>query len=155
MTQALCPCGSQKTYDECCGVYHKGLAVAPHAVDLMRSRYSAFVLGDYAYLKATWHPETYPEDLGQDEPSDWIGLEIIEASDEDDDEAEVEFKARLIFDNRLEVLHENSFFEKQDGRWLYHSGEFLNEGQEPKKIAKDAPCPCGSGKIFKNCHWKK
>ncbi len=155
MTQALCPCGSQKAYELCCGPYIEGTAIAAHAVDLMRSRYTAFVRGAYDYLKATWHPESCPEDLGQDEPSDWVGLEIIEASDEEDDEAEVEFKARLIFDNKLEVLHENSFFEKIEGRWYYHSGEFLNEEQEPKKIAKDAPCPCGSGRSFKSCHFKK
>ncbi len=154
MSQDLCPCASQKQYADCCGPYIEGQKLAPHAVDLMRSRYTAFVSGAYSYLRETWHPETCPEDLGQDEPSDWIGLEIIEVSDEEDDEAEVEFKARLIFQNKLEVLHENSFFEKLEGRWLYHSGEFLNEDQSPQKIAKDAPCPCGSGKIFKKCHWK-
>ncbi len=153
MNSSLCPCGSQKNYESCCGLAIDGGQIPAHAVDVMRSRYTAFVRGNYDYLRATWIPENCPDDLGADEPSQWISLEIIDVSDEEDDEAEVEFKAQLIFNNKLEVLHELSFFEKIDGRWLYHSGDFLNEDATPQKIAKDAPCPCGSGKIFKNCHF--
>ena len=117
----------------------------------MRSRYSAFCKGEISYLKKTWHPETLPDDLDQDEPGNWIGLEIIE-SDSDEDEGEVEFKAKLIFSEKIETLHERSLFLKVDGQWLYHSGEFLNEGAVPEKIKRNNPCPCGSGKNFKNCH---
>ena len=121
----------------------------------MRSRYTAFANGNIDYLKQTWHPETCPDDLGEDEPSCWVGLEIIEtAIDEDDVEGEVEFTAKLIFNNKLEILHELSHFDKVEGKWLYHSGEFQNEGQEAAKISKSSPCPCGSGKNFKNCHFQ-
>jgi SEC-C motif-containing protein len=152
MNDALCPCGTGKTYAACCGLYIDGGQLAPDPEALMRSRYTAFYRCNYPYLKKTWHPETYPEDLEQGEPSNWVGLEIVE-SDWEDDEGEVEFKARLIFENRLEVLHEISSFDKVDGAWLYHSGEFLNE-DEPVKIARNAPCPCGSGKTFKDCHYE-
>lgn len=120
----------------------------------MRSRYTAFTVGDYDYLRKTWHPETCPEDLGADEPSDWIGLEILH-SEVDGAEGEVEFQARLIFDNKLETLHEVSHFDLIEGTWLYHSGEFQNEGQKPKSIAKGSQCPCGSGQVFGQCHGKR
>ena len=41
-----CPCLSGSAYQDCCGPYHSGSADAPTAERLMRSRYSAFVLGD-------------------------------------------------------------------------------------------------------------
>ena len=153
MSSKICPCGSKKEFDQCCGIYLSGKALAPHPEDLMRSRYVAFYRNDLDYLKKTWHPETYPEDLGSEEPSNWVGLEIIEASVEED-EGEVEFKARLIYDNKLEVLHEISYFDKIDGQWLYHSGDFENDGK-PEKLSKSTPCPCGSGKKFGNCHFQK
>lgn len=153
MTPDLCPCGRLKKYTLCCGVYiQEGLA-APDPEALMRSRYTAFCLNDLNYLKKTWHPDTYPEDLADDEPSNWVGLEIIDSSYEGD-EAEVEFRAKLIFDNKLEILHEISQFDKIDGLWLYHSGEFEEEAAPAKKISKTEPCPCGSGKQFKQCHYQ-
>lgn len=147
-----CPCGSEKLFNECCAVYHNGV-VCETPEQVMRSRYVAFMLNQFDYLKKTWHPETLPEDLGDDEPNNWIKLEIIECDvDEEDGEAEVEFKAYLIHDKKLEMLHECSYFEKIDGHWLYHSGEFLSPDSKAKKIKGADPCPCGSGKIFKNCH---
>lgn len=147
---ALCPCGSQNPYLECCGPYIEGGQLAPTPEKLMRSRYVAFTQGAWDYLKKTWHPETVPDDLGVDEPSQWVGLTVIEASEEGD-EGEVEFEARLIFDDKLEVLHEISDFEKVEGAWLYHSGEFLND-HKPQKISRGQPCPCGSGKKYAQCH---
>ncbi len=151
---ANCPCGLEQTYAECCGQYIAGTP-APTPDLLMRSRYTAFIKEDYDYIRATWHPETLPEDLGEEEPSNWVGLEIIEwAMDEEEVEGEVEFKASLIFDNKLELLHEVSDFEKIDGKWVYHSGEFKNDGTHITKISKSADCPCGSGKKFKRCHYE-
>lgn len=152
MSEQLCPCGSQNPYEECCKKYLEGGALAPDCETLMRSRYTAFVKNDMAYLKKTWHPDTLPDDL-TDEPNDWIYLEII-SSDSGDTEGEVEFIAKLIYDGKLEVLHEVSSFEKIDGAWLYHSGEFEDDEVQVKKIKKSDPCPCLSGKVFKNCHGK-
>lgn len=120
----------------------------------MRSRYVAFTLRDHAYLKATWHPETVP-DLAADEPANWVGLEIIETGiDESGDLGEVEFRAKLVVGNRLEVLHEISDFEKIDGRWVYHTGEFVDESAKSTVLSMKAPCPCGSGEKFKHCHFR-
>ena len=147
-----CPCGEGKAFGLCCEPFIAGTAAAPTPEKLMRSRYTAFYARDFAYLERTWHPDTRPTLTG-DEPSGWVGLEIIE-SWEEGDEGEVEFKAKLIHDGKLETLHERSEFDKIDGKWFYHSGEFLNESGHVQKIKKSQPCPCGSGKLFKNCHLK-
>ncbi|HSJ80118.1 MAG TPA: YchJ family metal-binding protein, partial [Thiobacillus sp.] len=59
MSGATCPCGSGRKLETCCGTFHGG-EIAPDAERLMRSRYSAYVLGLEAYLRATWHPATRP-----------------------------------------------------------------------------------------------
>jgi len=150
-----CPCGLKSSFAECCKPYLDGAKEAETPETLMRSRYTAFAQGDFAYLKKTWHPDTVPE-LGGDEPSNWISLEIVETSlDEEGLEGEVEFVAKLIVGDRLEVLHEVSEFDRIDGRWVYHSGEFINDGAASTKISMKTPCPCGSGEKFKHCHFAK
>ena len=47
-------------YDACCGPLHRGERPAATAVALMRSRFTAFALGDVDYLLATWHPGSRP-----------------------------------------------------------------------------------------------
>jgi len=153
MNNEMCPCGSQKKHKNCCYPYLSGASHAPNPEALMRSRYVAFCLGDTAYLKRTWHPETLPEDL-EEEPQAWISLNILETWEEEN-EGEVEFKAELIYDSTLETLHETSMFEKIDGKWFYHSGEFHQEEGYTRKLRKTEICPCQSGKLFKNCHFKK
>lgn len=74
-----CPCGTGLPYAECCGPLHAGAAKAPTAEALMRSRYSAFAVGDEAYLLRTWHPATRPERLGLGaDGRRWTGLAILE-----------------------------------------------------------------------------
>src|SRR5512139_1238531 len=92
-----CPCGSGNAYERCCGRYHAGPAHlrAPSPEALMRSRYSAYVLGLTDYLLATWHPSTRPAAL---EPWDaslkWLGLEIRSHAEADENHGTVEFIAR-------------------------------------------------------------
>lgn len=126
--------------------------MAESATQLMRSRYSAFFLGQIEYLKKTWHPETCPEDLSAEEPSDWFSLEIV-SSDESEDgtEASVEFIAKLVYDYHVEIIHEISDFDRLDGKWVYHSGEFVDDTKGPEKLSKKSDCPCGSGKKIKHC----
>lgn len=154
MTMLKCPCGSKLPFADCCKPYLDGTKEAETPEILMRSRYTAFARVDIAYLKKTWHPDTVP-DLDADEPSNWAGLEILDAGvDETGNNGEVEFIAKLIVGDHLEVLHEVSDFERIDGRWVYHSGEFKNDGKPPTKISMKAPCPCGSGEAFKHCHYQ-
>src|SRR3712207_6007800 len=95
MTPRRCPCGTGLPYAECCGRLHEGMAVAATAEQLMRSRYSAFAVGDPAYLLATWHPSTRPRELTVDPAVRWTGLDVLGTSGGGLFEAEgtVEFRA--------------------------------------------------------------
>lgn len=121
-----CPCGSTLAYADCCGRWHDGALhlQAPTAVALMRSRYSATVLGRLDYLLATWHPSTRPAQL--DPPPAglrWLGLEVRRHAVQDDEHATVEFVARNRFAGRATRLHETSRFAREGGRWLYVDGD--------------------------------
>ena len=76
-----CPCGLPATYGECCGRFHSGEATAPTAELLMRSRYSAFVAHNDAYLLRTWHPSTRPRHLEIDPGMQWTRLEILDTEE--------------------------------------------------------------------------
>lgn len=125
MSGAPCPCGSGRLLTECCGRLHAGEA-APDAESLMRSRYSAYVLGLEDYLLATWHPATRPATVQLDAVPrpQWLGLTIRSHALLDSSHATVEFVARYKLNGRAFRLHENSRFECLDGRWLYVDGEF-------------------------------
>ena len=121
---ALCPCGSGLTLAECCGPKLAGEpAQTPEA--LMRSRYTAYALGDDAYVLATWAPETRPAALfekGEARPK-WIGLAVLSASSEGD-EGTVHFVARARTSSGAMRLEEKSRFRRENGRWLYVDGSF-------------------------------
>jgi len=116
-----CPCGTGRTYAECCRPLHAGVAHAESAVRLMRSRYSAYVVHDTAYLLRTWHPRTRPSDLDASSGPAWQGLTVLETADgrDTDSVGEVEFEAA----HADGVLHERSRFVKRAGRWVYVDGE--------------------------------
>jgi len=110
--------------EACCGRLHAG-APAPDAETLMRSRYSAYVLGLEDYLLATWHPATRPVALELDATPrpQWLGLAVKSHTPLDAIHATVEFVARYKLNGRAFRLHETSRFEQVDGRWLYVDGE--------------------------------
>jgi SEC-C motif domain protein len=121
-----CPCGSSLAYAACCGRYHAGAEhlAAPSAEALMRSRYSAFVLGLHAYLLQTWHASTRPTHLEPDPPGlKWLGLEVRRHHQSDSDHATVEFVARSKLGGRAQRLHEVSRFVRDGGRWTYLDGD--------------------------------
>lgn len=121
----VCPCDQNRAYEDCCGRWHAGMAV-PSAEALMRSRYSAFVLGDRAYLLATWHPTTRPATVDLDPQTRWLGLAVKVASSTGADQAEVEFIARYKLGGAPAVrLHERSRFLRENGRWSYVDGDML------------------------------
>jgi SEC-C motif-containing protein len=115
-----CPCGSNKTYDNCCQPYHRGLA-APTAEALMRSRYSAYVLQLEEYLLRTWHPDTRPDHLGLENytRTKWLGLSVKRHELEEPDSAIVEFIARYKVGGKAEKLHETSRFLQINHEWFY------------------------------------
>lgn len=88
----------------------------------MRSRYSAFVLGDAAYLLATWHLDTRPQEVQFDANARWLGLEV-RRHQTSGGQAEVEFVARFKTAGAATRLHETSRFVRQQERWFYIDGE--------------------------------
>lgn len=118
-----CPCGRPADYDRCCGPYHAG-ALPLDAESLMRSRYTAYVLGDSRYLLATWHPDTRPEtlDLHEEPRPKWLGLKVQRHEQADPEHALVEFTARYKVGGRAFRLHETSRFVRLAGRWYYLDG---------------------------------
>ena len=91
----------------------------------MRSRYSAFVREDAAYLLATWHPDTRPAALEFGPATQWLGLEVRGHWVQNADHAEVEFVARHRLGGRAVRLHERSRFVREGGRWYYVDGDML------------------------------
>jgi len=130
-----CPCGGASPaakpnaraprYAECCGRFIDGHAAPVNAMELMRSRYTAYVLGDTSYLRATWDDATCPPDLdASGTGTRWLGLQIKRHTPIDADHEEVEFVARYKVDGRAHRLHEASRFRRNaNGRWIYIDGE--------------------------------
>lgn len=117
-----CACGSGSIYDECCGRYHRG-EPAPTAEALMRSRYTAFVMGDTPYLGYSWHPDTRPATIHDRLDRRWVQLDVLATSGGGllDQEGTVEFDARYRDGDETDdrVLHEHSTFARFEGRWVY------------------------------------
>jgi SEC-C motif-containing protein len=126
-----CPCGRPPAkgpplaFDACCGRYiaHFDSAPAPDAHSLMRSRYTAFVLEDAGYLRATWHDSTRPPAVEFEPGIKWLGLQVLEGREVDATHAEVEFVARYRVGGKAVRLHERSRFVREGGRWFYVAGD--------------------------------
>jgi SEC-C motif domain protein len=117
-----CPCCSGRAYETCCARWHAGLQhlLAPTAEALMRSRYTAHVLGLHDYLMGTWHERTRPSSVAPPPTGlTWLGLEVRRHVVVDDAHAQVEFVARSKIGGRADRMHVTSRFERVEGRWLY------------------------------------
>lgn len=94
----------------------------------MRSRYSAYAVGETGYVFRTWHPRTRPADVDPEPGLRWTGLQILEAAESEDGETGVvEFRARYETGSGAGVLHERSRFARRAGRWVYLDGEIQAE----------------------------
>jgi len=130
-----CPCGSKKTYLNCCKIFHDGKNPS-NALELMKSRFTAFAVGNIDYIINTTHENNieYSRDKSkwiddiQDvvNSTDFNSLEIVEFID-GEEEAYVTFKLGLKQKGLDTSFTEKSKFLKIDGKWLYRSGEFLDD----------------------------
>jgi len=146
----LCFCGSGAEYGNCCGPVIAGERPAASAEQLMRSRYSAYVLENSEYLLASWHPDTRPATLDLAASSiRWSGLSInaCQGGQPGDSSGRVEFIARYQQGDVSGAVHENSRFVFEQGRWYYLDGDLRSVA----KPGRNDPCPCGSGKKYKKC----
>ena len=122
---ARCHCGNLRPYAECCGRFHNG-ELPETAQQLMRARYSAYVLMLEDYLLETWHPSTRPPDfcLAETIGTRWLGLDV-RSQQQTGDRATIEFIARFRVGNGpAQQQNEISRFVREDGCWYYLDGEF-------------------------------
>lgn len=124
-----CNCGRDVEYEKCCGVVHLDIRKAISAEDLMRSRYTAFTMANGNYLQKSHHTKTQPSKNEAKEIEawaksvSWIKLEVLNSTkgSDVDTTGTVEFKAYFFEEGKVSVIHENSFFEKENGVWKYFS----------------------------------
>jgi SEC-C motif domain protein len=116
-----CPCGRGPTFERCCGPLHRGDQQAATAEQLMRSRYSAYAVGDGSYLLRSWASTTRPRHVAIDRATEWTGL-VIRATTGGamlDQEGTVAFEAHHRSGGVDQVLRETSRFVREEGRWVY------------------------------------
>ncbi|KZM50976.1 YchJ family metal-binding protein [Labrenzia sp. OB1] len=126
MADDPCPCGGGEPIDRCCGRFLGGEAFPETAEALMRSRYTAYVRQNIAYLKETLWPKHQD---GFDEletarwaaQNHWTGLRVLatEKGGKGDREGTVLFEARYLSGGTLHTHRELSRFRKKAGRWYY------------------------------------
>ncbi|MEU3959699.1 YchJ family metal-binding protein [Streptomyces buecherae] len=118
-----CPCGLAASYRACCGSLHTGHTTAATAERLMRSRYSAFVVRDAAYLLRSWHSSTRPGGISFEPAQRWTGLEVLRTTGGTafHTDGTVEFRAHFTVRGHAHSQHELSHFVREDGHWVYLS----------------------------------
>ncbi|SFZ98144.1 UPF0225 protein YchJ [hydrothermal vent metagenome] len=147
-----CYCKSGLEFSKCCEPILRVDEVADSALKLMRSRYSAYCIGDVNYLQATTDNRTWSDEelkfiQNWADNSFWQHLEIVSYSEDI-----VEFKAYYIFEKKQHLHHEKSIFKKVNDMWKYVDGDIYEDKVE---ILRNSPCICGSGLKYKRCCFKK
>ena len=161
----LCPCGSGRELAACCGPFLDGSEQADTAERLVRSRYAAYALGNFAYVVETTHPD-YREDISIEKLEEqtrgvhWLRLDMgpcqeqVPAGPGGELYDVAEFYAYYELEGVTRQIGERGFFARKDGRLYYMDGEARRPQAyrrvEPK-IGRNDPCPCGSGKKYKKC----
>ena len=159
---ASCPCGTDASFETCCGRFIGGEERPETAEALMRARYTAHVRGAMDFILATHHPSTRT-DIDEDatarwaSESEWLGLQIldVEGGGPDDEVARIEFTARYRDGTRRRhVHHELGVFERYHGQWYFRDAEMPTVRQvrrDAPKQGRNDPCACGSGRKHKKC----
>lgn len=130
----ICPCGSLKKHKKCCKIFHDGISFPKTALELMKSRFSAFATQNSKYIILTTHKENpdFTDDLKSwnediinfSKNTRFEKLEILDFIE--DVESFVTFKATLFQDNRDVSFIEKSRFLKVEGIWKYVDGQFID-----------------------------
>jgi len=130
--QNKCPCGSGLSYSACCEPIISGKKDAETAQKLMRSRYTAFTQANVDYLMRSHSAKTRPVKERKNietwtKSVVWMGLTILnnENGETNDETGYVEFKAIYLENGNPQQIHEKSFFQRENGKWLYVSGVHL------------------------------
>ena len=171
-----CPCSSGLQYDACCGPFHKKSQQLPDATSLMRSRYSAYALGNIEYIIDTTSP-TSPDYISYVESpvgarsgkKKWekdirknmldmfvyVKMEIdgTDTVEGDSDRMTVQYRHLAIkkTDNTMFPISETALCQKIDGQWLYSKSDVARPLPEQAKVMmEDWPVQAGLKLIGKN-----
>jgi SEC-C motif domain protein len=169
----ICPCGSEKDFSQCCGPIIAQEQKAATAEALMRSRYSAYTLGDIGYIAKTLAPESKK---GFDASAakkwatqaKWKGLKVLKTEQTNANAGTVEFVATYVQNGETIEHHEVAQFRKNEkAEWLFvdgdahthkegeshhhHGAKIQTVVRESAKVGRNDACPCGSGKKYKKC----
>lgn len=154
---STCPCGSELTYNDCCGLFISGKQSPSTPEQLMRSRYTAYTLGDIDYIARTMKSpaaDNFDAQAAQAWATrvEWQQLEVVQSYFEGG-KGFVEFFAHFYDNQKRHALHELSEFHLIDGAWYYVNG--TSPKQRPRFVkpaaGRNDACPCGSGKKYKKC----
>lgn len=158
------PSNTALSYQECCQSYHDDIdkvegAQADSAEQLMRTRYSAFVLIKPHYIVATTVPAQHSLlDINDIESwateTDWAGLEVVKHTPKlGKRHAQVEFKAYFNTPDGLQAHHERSTFVKITDKSAHDKKErwYFLDPTVSMNVSQKQPCICGSGEKFKRC----
>jgi SEC-C motif domain protein len=165
MANELCSCDTKKPFSECCEPVLKGVRTPATAVELMRSRYTAYVRHEIDYIMNTLSP-TRKKDTDRKATEEWSrdtqweGLEIVSTvkGGPEDETGSVEFIAKFREKEEAKTHHELATFVKLKGSWYFEDGRTPPQKpvkSEGPKVGRNDPCPCGSGKKYKKCHGKE
>ncbi len=152
-----CPCGSGLTFGECCEPVLTQKRPAADAAQLMRSRFTAHALRDHRHLHRTYLEtarKPYVEEKPEGEEPVWTRLVIhSHEAGARPDLAFVDFSAYYKDGDAERALDEKSEFQKIDGHWFYKRSSRIGPApvKAAPKVGRNDPCPCGSGKKFKQC----
>ncbi len=152
-----CPCGSGQLFEACCEPILTGRQPAATAEKLMRARFTAHVAHDFKFLHATYRPTSgtpYVAETGEPTMA-WTKL-VVHAHEVTDnpDKAFVDFSAYGTEEGVEKVLQEKAEFHRINGTWLYTREARLGPApykSATPKVGRNDPCPCGSGKKYKQC----
>ncbi|QCU90123.1 YchJ family protein [Thiomicrorhabdus sediminis] len=125
-SEAMCPCTSDKRYQDCCRPFIEGGSYPEKAEQLMRSRFCAFVLKNESYLLKTWCTANRPDNIDFDSSINWQKLVINgrKKGRRKDKEGWVTFIAHYQAGEQSGYLHEKSYFVRDsEQHWCYQDGE--------------------------------
>ena len=152
-----CPCGSGRRFEACCEPVLGGRKTAATAEQLMRARFTAHVAHDFKFLHDTHRPTAgRPYVAEEGEPAvQWTKL-VVHSHEPGNapDKAFVDFSAYGTEEGLEKVLHEKAEFLRVNGSWLYNREARIGPApfkSAAPKVGRNDPCPCGSGKKYKQC----
>ena len=117
-----CPCGTNKPFANCCAMIWQQPKLATHPEQIMRARYSAHVKNNMAFIAASWHGLTRPQNMADvaawNSSCTWLGLKVISSS-RNGNKGKVEFTALYKQGSELNQHHELAEFVFENEQWWY------------------------------------